>query len=192
MPDSIRLPAAADSLLLVVDVQDRLAHAMPARWLQGNIARMARLVKAARSLEVPVVVTEQYPQGLGRTMDWIRRELPEDFVPIEKQVFSCWRVPEARAALEAAGRPHVVLCGMETHICLLQTALDLRAAGYGVSIVRDAVLSRHTIDYQTGLELAATAGAALTSFETLLYGWMEAADTPAFKAVSGLTRDRVD
>lgn len=183
---------AAHSLLLVVDVQDRLAHAMPARWLQGNVARMAKLTRAAVALSVPVVVTEQVPASLGRTMEWIRRELPAGQPFLEKTAFSCWRVPAIRAALEQAGRPHVAICGMETHICVLQTTHDLLTAGYAVSVVRDAVLSRHDVDYRTGIELAARAGALVTSFETLLYDWMEAAGTPAFKAVSGLTRERDD
>jgi nicotinamidase-related amidase len=182
----------ADSQLLVVDVQDRLIHSMPARWLQGNIARMAKLTRAARALEIPVHVTEQAPTSLGRTMEWIRRELPDDQPYLEKQAFSCWHVPTVRAAIESAGRPHVVICGMETHICVLQTARDLLAGGYAVSVVRDAVLSRNDIDYHTGIELAAGAGALATSFETILYEWMEAAGTPAFKAISGLTRDRDD
>lgn len=182
----------AESQLLVVDVQDRLVHAMPARWLQGNIARMAKLTRAARALEIPVTVTEQAPMSLGRTMEWVRRELPDDHPYLEKQEFSCWRAPAVRAAIEAAGRPHVAICGMETHICVLQTARDLLAAGYAVSVVRDAVLSRNDVDFRTGIELAGVAGAVATSFETLLYEWMEAAGTPAFKAVSGLTRDRDD
>lgn len=192
MSTILPLRGRAHSQLLVVDAQDRLVHAMPARWLQGNIARMAKLARAARALEIPVVVTEQAPMSLGRTMEWVRRELPDDHPYLEKQEFSCWHAPAVRAAIEAAGRPHVVICGMETHICVLQTARDLLTAGYAVSVVRDAVLSRHDVDFRTGIELAADAGALATSFETLLYEWMEAAGTPMFRAISGLTRARDD
>lgn len=169
----------------MVDIQERLAFVMEHR---GQVtARTALLVEAAKLMDIPVVSTEQYPRGLGPTVPEVKAVLPPG-APVEKLSFSCCGEPSFMEALEGTGRKKVVLAGMETHICVLQTALDLLSAGYGVHIPRDAVCSRRKLDWQTGLELAREAGAVVTSAETVLFQLLGRAGTEEFRKISKMVK----
>lgn len=189
---AFRLPVADDCVLVVIDIQEKLAMAMPPRHVSGNVRRTAKLIRAADGFGVPVLWTEQAPLKLGPTLPLIREAMAQqaERQAVEKTAFSCLSVPAFRTALETCGRRHLILCGMETHICVLQTALAALAGDYAVSVIPDAVVSRHGVDHRSGLANAERGGASLLSFETLLYGWMNDADSEGFRKLSGLTRDR--
>jgi nicotinamidase-related amidase len=173
------------AILLVVDIQERLAAAMAERERVEAGAR--RLIEGARILGVPVVHTEQYPRGIGPTVAGLREALG-DRPAVEKITFDCCREPAFLPPLAAAGRKTVVLCGMETHICVLQTCLGLLERGYGVHVAADAVCSRDAANSRVGLELMRDAGAVVTCTETVLFQLLERAGTPEFKAVQQLVK----
>ncbi len=162
--------------LLVIDFQERLFGAMAP--LARERARKAadNLIFTARELGVPVDFTEQYPQGLGRT-------LPElgAVDPFEKMAFAA--TDEAGFAARLT-RPHVVLCGMEAHICVAHTAVGLRARGLEVTVAWDACVSRRDEDAQVGMDWVRARGGEILSSETLMFGWLGRAEGALFKAVS--------
>jgi nicotinamidase-related amidase len=166
--------------LVVVDVQDAFRKAVP------DFERVARaaatLVSGAEALDVPIVVTEQYPQGLGGTVPEIAELLPEDFDPIEKVVFSA---AEAEG-FDLDGRDQVLVSGIETHVCVNQTVLDLLADGVEVHVAEDAVGSRFPDSKRIGLRKMEQAGAILTSVETALFELVGRAGSDEFKAIQKL------
>jgi nicotinamidase-related amidase len=168
--------------LLVIDLQERLAAAMPPERLARVVARTRAAIEGAKALGLPVVVTEQYPKGLGPTVKELAALLP---APIEKLTFSAL-VPEVLVAL--APRTDILVVGMETHVCVFQTVRALTAAGLTPYLARDAVLSRDEQDFQAGLELCRDAGAVITSVEAALFDAMVRAGTPEFKLVSAAVK----
>ena len=170
----------ATSLVGVVDLQEKLLAVMPAA--DQVVSRSLRLVTAAGLLNVPAVLTEQYPKGLGRTPTALAEKLSP---AIEKTSFSCCGCAAFQQALPMATEA-VILCGLETHVCITQTALDLLAAGYGVFIAVDAVSARHAIDHEIGLRRLEAAGAILTTTEAILFEWCRSADHAAFQAIRKL------
>lgn len=185
-------PRREATCLVVVDVQDSLARAMPADTFPRVTRNLAVLAAAARTLGLPALVTEQYPKGLGRTVAPVAEALAAGgtpLVPIEKMDFACTAVPAFREALAATGRRTVVLTGVESHVCVLQTALGLLEAGYTVQVPADAVASRTAANRQVGLDLMALAGAVVTSTETVVFQLLGRAGTPEFKALAPLLRE---
>jgi nicotinamidase-related amidase len=180
------LPGIGESVLVVVDVQDRLAAVMEGR--ERVVQRTKLLIEGAKILGLPIILTEQYPKGLGPTVSEIREVLPPEVRPVEKLHFSCCGEPAFMDALKKTGRTKVLLAGMETHICVLQTTLCLIAAGYTVHVVSDAVCSRKRSDYEVGLGIAREAGAVVTSAETVLFQLLKKAGTEEFKSISKLVK----
>ena len=174
-----------DSILLVVDVQERLAPIIEER--AAVEAAIVRLVRGARILGVPVLVSEQYPKGLGRTVPAVRAAAPDAPV-LEKTSFSCGSDAAIMAAIRALDRGTVVLAGIEAHICVLQTALDLIARGWRVHVVADATGTRGPKNLAIGHDRAARAGAVVTSVEAALFEWMGRSDLPEFKEVQALLK----
>jgi nicotinamidase-related amidase len=162
--------------LVVVDVQEGFR---PYASFAGVAEACAKLVQAARILDVPRVVSEQYPKGLGHTAPEVGLEGER---PIEKSVFSAARAE----GFDLDGRDQALVCGIETHVCVSQTVLDLLERGVEVQIPADAVGSRHEIDYARGLERLERAGAVVTTVEAALFELLERAGTPEFKAVQKL------
>lgn len=171
---------AERAALVVVDVQDAFRKAVP------DFERVARasatLVRGARAVGIPVIVTEQYPQGLGTTVPEVREQLGDDFEPIEKVVFSA---AEAEG-FDLQGRDQAIVCGIETHVCVNQTALDLLADGVEVHVAEDAVGSRFASSRQVGLNKMERAGATVTNVEAALFELVGRAGTDAFKEVQKL------
>ncbi len=177
-----------DTLLLVIDVQERLAPAM-APVLYGRLIENMRRFGTARSvLDLPVIVTEQYPKGLGSTVAPIREALGDGGPAHEKISFSAMGDEGIAKALESIGRQSIVVAGMETHICVYQTARDLVDAGFRVHVLADAVASRTEDNYSIGLALMQKAGAAISSTETVLFDLLGRAGTDAFRTISKLVR----
>lgn len=185
MQPSLKLDPAR-ALVLVIDVQERLCPAMPPDGLARLVKYTQALIGGAKELGVPVLATEQYPKGLGPTIGALREVLPA--APLTKMHFSCAPDPGFAAALEATGRRQVVIAGMETHVCVFQTARDLAAAGYEVHVCADAVVSRTEEHRRVGLELCREAGAVVTTAETALFDLLGVCGTPAFKKISGMVK----
>lgn len=167
------------SLLLVIDIQERLLPAMADP--QSVEAGAARLMRAARRLGVPLLVSEQYPKGIGPTVASLAALATPDET-LEKLSFSCAAEPAIQARLGLMGpRRQAVLCGIEAHVCVLQSALGLIAAGWSVAVVEDAVSSRRAGDRDAGLRRLAAAGATIATVEMVLFEWLERAGTAEFR-----------
>jgi nicotinamidase-related amidase len=173
------LARAADSALVVIDVQERLASVMPAR--ESMVRATGILLEAASRLGIPVWFTEQYPKGLGSTVAEIVGKLPEGAERVEKTSFSaCSALPLLR--------PQVVLAGMEAHVCVLQTALELAAAGREVFVVADAVCSRTEANHANAMARMQSAGVVVTNTESVVFEWLRDAGNEHFRAISKLIR----
>jgi nicotinamidase-related amidase len=173
-----------DTALLVVDVQEKLIPLIPGR--ERLVWNIRRLIDGAKILGLPVLATEQYPKGLGHTMPELAQRLGQ--IP-EKLAFSCGACGEMFAGLPERGVHRVLLCGMETHVCVQQTAFDLTAEGFRVYLAVDAVAARFPIDHETAQRRMETAGVTLTTVETALFEWCEKSGTPEFKEISKLVRE---
>ncbi len=176
---------AAHSFLVVIDVQERLAPAMTAG--DDAIDRCALLMKAARRLEVPVLLTEQYPKGLGATVPALAELAPPD-ATVAKLHFSCAEDPRFIDKVETLRRDHAVICGIEAHVCVLQTALGLADRGYAVIVVEDATASRRPADKAAALRRMERAGVTIVTAEMVVFEWLGRAGTPEFKDLSQLIR----
>jgi len=170
-----------DTVLVVVDIQERLAAVMSER--QKVIWNSLHLIEAAKVLHFPVLLTEQYPKGLGPTVPEIRDALPS-YAPIEKLMFGCCGEPMFMEAIASTGKRKVILCGMETHVCVLQTCLGLIREAYTVHVVQDAICSRAKENYRIGVEFMRDVGAVITGTETVLFQLLERAGTEEFRTIS--------
>ena len=167
--------------LLLVDVQEKLSpHVLKS---DAVIARCEWLIRLARELQVPVVFSEQYPQGLGHTVASLLPVMPHEKC-IDKVHFSCYREPSFVNHWQTLKRQQVVILGIETHVCVLQTALDMKQSGFDVFVVVDAVSSRHELDNQYGLKRMKQEGIHLVTSEMVFFEWVGQAGTPEFKALS--------
>jgi nicotinamidase-related amidase len=176
-----------NSAVLVVDVQEKLLAVMPDA--PGLIRDVGFLLDVANLLNVPTLATEQYPQGLGPTSPALVRRLNHERPT--KVAFSCCGAPGLLSELRQLGRPNVVVCGMEAHVCVLQTVLDLLAEGLQVFVTVDAIQSRFAVDHKTAVKRMDRAGAVLTTCETTAFEWLGGSDNPQFKAVSKLVQERM-
>ncbi len=178
--------SAGDTGLLVIDVQERL---MPLILSAAEVIRnIAFLIDAAQVLEMPVQATEQYPKGLGATVPELARRVPQR---PDKIAFSCCAIPSVVDAFRRAARPKLFLAGIETHVCVQQTALDLLALNFRVYIPADGVASRYAIDHERALRRLENAGAIITTCESAVFEWIGAAGTPQFKEISRLVQERM-
>ncbi|NKB54145.1 MAG: isochorismatase family protein [Rhizobiaceae bacterium] len=169
-----------DCILVVIDMQQRLVPAMlaPARTLKNA----TMLIETAREMDVPVLLTEQYPKGLGPTMPEISQAAGDSPV-FEKMHFSCMEDPEFSAHLKSLGRNQIVLAGMEAHICVVQTAASLLEAGYEVFVASDATASRTQDSEQACLHRLSAAGVGIVTSEMVVFEWLGKAGTAAFKKI---------
>lgn len=177
----------AQALLVVIDVQERLCAAMDQNGLHGLIRNAGILLECANELAVPVVFTEQYPKGLGATLGELRQRAPA--APChEKLTFSCCGSEAFVGQVKASGRTQIIVCGMETHVCVLQTVIDLLADGFIVHVVSDAVMSRDAGNRQTAMEALALAGAVPAATESVVFQLLKVAGTDAFRKLSKLVK----
>lgn len=190
LPRSPELMTAGDTLLCLVDLQERL---LPAIIQSGRIVwNVRRLIEGANVLGVEVVATEQYPEKLGPTVQSLAGLLTTP--PASKLAFSAAACGELFAGhlskAGQAGRHRVLLAGVETHVCVQQTAYDLLAAGFQVFLAADATGTRYTHDYEVALRRMESAGVALTTTEAALFEWCKEASTPQFKQISQLVKEQ--
>ncbi len=174
------------AVLVVIDVQEKLCRAMDEKVLGQLTANINVLQEAASELGIPQLVTEQYVKGLGATLPVLREKFSG--TAVEKMTFGCCGEPDFPRQLKALGRKQVIVVGMETHVCVLQTVLELLDAGYTVHLVKDAVMSRKKGNWLIGVEMAAAAGAVVTSTEAALFQLLRVAGTESFKKLSKLVR----
>jgi nicotinamidase-related amidase len=178
---------AATAALVIVDMQEAFRPAMAE--FDAVAARIAKLVKGAALLGVPIVVTEHYPKGLGHIVEAVRAALPADEHPIvSKTAFSCCGEPTFVDAVNATGRKQLLVCGIEAHVCVCQTALDLLARDFQVHVVVDCITSRTVESREAGLARMRDAGAIVSTMEMALFELLRDARHPQFKAVHQLLK----
>ncbi|MFH1402750.1 MAG: hydrolase [Candidatus Altiarchaeota archaeon] len=174
-----------DSILVVVDVQEKF-EAVIHEW-DYMLENIIKIIRGFSAMELPIIVTEQYPRGLGKTVREVSEALGE-FSPVEKTCFSCMGEPEFREKLKSFGRKNIILCGIESHVCLLNTTLDAIAEGYNVHFIVDAISSRKAVDHGITVERVNQAGAFLASAEMVLFQLLKDAKSDEFKKVSRIVR----
>ena len=165
--------------LLLIDLQQKLLPLI--RDAHRIVLATRKLLQGTAIFDLPVVVTEQYPKGLGQTVDEVRSICPPEHVVVEKPTFSAWADASVRDALRAIDRPQILLAGVETHVCVLQTALDLRTRDFDVFVCADAVGSRGALDHDVALQRLRQEGVFVTTVESALFELSGRCDTPAFK-----------
>jgi nicotinamidase-related amidase len=173
-----------DSLLLFIDVQEKLFPHIDKHFELEK--KLNQLVEGMQVLEVPIIVSEQYTKGLGKTIESVSEKL-KDIPTYEKMTFSCMQNPEIAAAIEQSGKRTIILAGIEAHICVLQTALDLCAEGFDVALVLDAVGSRSEENKSISV-LRLQNKVAFTSVESVLFEICQVAGTEEFKAISKIIK----
>jgi nicotinamidase-related amidase len=174
------------AVLAVIDIQQVLLP-KDAAVAEAYLANAAKMVRAARVLGVPVLVTEQYPERLGGTVDRVAAEI-EGLPRMAKTEFGCMANEGFRAALAALGRRQLLLVGMEAHVCVSQTALAALAGGYEVFVAADAVSSVTALEYRFGIDRMARAGAAVVSVQMAIFELLRVSGTPEFKALLPLLK----
>lgn len=174
-----------DSVVVIIDIQEKLVKAVEKYSPVHNACKIA---EAAKILNIPTIVTEQYPKGLGSTVVELKEKLASDTRFIEKTSFSAMLMPEFTDAIEKTNKKQVVIFGIEAHICVYQTICDLLAKGYEVYMVKDASASRNKNEFKSGVDLIKQFGAKTTCCEIVLFEWLKTSAHPDFKAVQALIK----
>lgn len=170
---------------LVIDIQERLFPVMNEK--ETLLKNCQTLVKGLGELNIPMVVSQQYTKGLGETIPEIKSLIP-DFEYIEKKDFSCWDTPEIADKLKELEAKNIIICGIESHVCVLQTAIDLKAAGLNPIVVMDCVSSRSAANYNLAKERFRNEEIIMTSYESILFELTRSAGAPEFRAISKLVK----
>ncbi|NLB51059.1 MAG: isochorismatase family protein [Clostridiaceae bacterium] len=173
-----------ETLLMIIDIQDRLVPVMGDKDQVIHYSKI--LLQAAEEMNFPVLVTEQYPKGLGRTVPELLELVGEEQIFVKNSFTAC--TDQVKEELVRQGRKKILIAGMETHVCVFQTARDLLAAGYQVFLASDAVTSRARFNYLNGLDLIQSMGAVITNTETAIFDLLKVSGTPEFKAMSALIK----
>jgi nicotinamidase-related amidase len=172
--------------LAVVDIQEKFSTVIPG--FDAMVNKAVVLIKAFDILKLPVFITEQYPRGLGPTVKPVRETLPSDCTPLPKKYFSCCGAEGFLPLIEKSERRALALCGIETHVCVYQTALDLIERDFTVLLVVDAVASRNERDHAIALRRMEQAGVHCVSVELLLFDLLRTAEAPLFREVQSLIK----
>ena len=175
------------AVLAVIDVQEKLCVAMDETVLRQLTKNIGILLESASELNIPILVTEQYVKGLGATLPELK-EKATGAPCYEKMTFSCCGCPEFIDKLRAIGRKQVIITGMESHVCVLQTVIELRDAGFDVHVVKDAVMSRSKQNWLTAIEVMTLTGAVPTCTESVVFQLLKVAGTDEFKKLSKLVK----
>ena len=170
-----------NSILVIIDIQEKLVKA--ASNGEKTIINTSKISQAAQILSIPVIITEQYPKGLGATVESITGS---DAFIMEKSSFSAFKEPEFEQKIKSLNRKQVILCGIETHICVLQTAIDLYKNGYEVYVLKDCVSSRSEEEQNSGLELLKQYSIKVITVEIALFQWLKSSKHPQFKDIQKL------
>ncbi len=174
-----------DSLLLIIDVQERLVSALDKDVV---VRRASTLVNAAKILNIPTIVTQQYSKGLGKTVENITQNLSHDSKIFEKTAFSALQEPEISKTIKNYNKKQIIISGIETHVCVHQTVADLLSEGYEVHVVKDACASRNKYEFKQGIDRIQENGAKITCLEIVLFEWIKDAKHPNFKEIQALIK----
>ena len=178
------------ALFLLIDFQSNLAVAMKKDVYAGCERNAGLMIASCNTLKVPILVTEQYSKGLGPTVERLKTSLKEDYRPVDKLTFSCYRDTGFQAAFSKLDRKYILVAGIESHVCVLQSVIDLVANGYYVHVLSDAVCSRYKSDWGNAMRYMRDAGAVITTTEIAVFQLLQKAGTPEFKVISPLFRDK--
>lgn len=174
------------SVLLIIDLQEKLMKVMKDK--EKVFKNTMLLIETAKTLDIPVILTEQYPKGLGTTCEEIKNAFGDyKYDYVEKMSFTAF-TDELKDILNRLGKKYVLVAGSETHVCVFQTVRDLCEAGYIVHVAKDAVCSRFDINHESGLQLMKEAGGIITNTETIIFDLLKFSGTPEFKAISPLLK----
>lgn len=174
-----------DSLLLIIDVQERLVSALDKDIV---VKRTAILTQAAKILDIPTIITEQYPKGLGSTVEQIKMNTSKSTVFFEKTAFSALNEDGFLEKLKSFKKSQIIICGIETHVCVHQTVADLINEGFDVYVVKDACASRNKYEFKQGIDIMQQNGAQITCLEIVLFEWLKNAKHPKFKEIQALIK----
>lgn len=175
-----------NSVIVLIDIQERLVGMLNKQ--EPVVKASSTLLSAANIMGIPAILTEQYPQGLGKTVFDIESVRDEANLIIEKTSFSAMATPEFLDKIKATGKQNIVIGGIETHICVYQTVLDLIKEGYNVTVAKDACASRSSDGFKTGIQLMKDAGAKISNVETILFELLKTSKNPYFKPVQALIK----
>ena len=175
-----------DSSLIIIDVQEKLTNAIPDKVIKRLRKNTAILLNAANELNVPVITTVQYPKGLGKTEAFIKENLASSTMTFEKTCFSCLGADGFKDHLTLLNKKQIILAGVEAHICIFQSAVELKLAGFDVYVVIDAIASRDFTSYESALTRLKQANISLLNTESVLFEWLRDASHEKFKIISKL------
>lgn len=176
---------AEDSLLLIVDIQEKLVSVLEKDVV---VKRAAMLVNAAKILEIPTIISEQYPKGLGETVVQVKQNLAENATVFQKTAFSLLKEEGFLEKLKSYNKKQIVICGIETHVCVHQTVADLISEGFDVYVVKDACASRNKYEFKQGIERMQSNGAKISCLEIVLFEWLKTSKHPQFKEIQSLIK----
>lgn len=174
-----------ESLLLIIDVQERLVGALDKDVI---VKRTSTLAQAAKIMGIPTILTEQYPKGLGSTVELVKKSVDSKSPIIEKSAFSAIKEKGFPEVLNSFGKKQIVVCGIETHVCVHQTVSDLLEEGFEVYVVKDACASRTKYEFKQGIERMQENGAKISCVEIILFEWLRSSRNPHFKEVQALIK----
>ncbi len=176
---------ADNSLVLIIDIQERLVGALDKDIV---VSKAVKIASAAKVLRIPVMVTEQYPKGLGNTVPMLKEVLAADTLVVEKTSFNALLEDGMAEKIASYGKKQIVIFGIETHICVHQTAAALIEAGYDVYVIKDACASRNKYEFKQGIDIMQQNGAKISCVEIALFEWLKGAKNPKFKEVQALIK----
>lgn len=174
-----------DSLIVIIDIQEKLVNAV---GKYSPVDKVCKIAQTGKILGIPTIITEQYPKGLGETVQPLKEALGEDYQYVEKKSFSTLLTPEFVEKLENIRRKQIVIMGIEAHICVYQTICDLIDRGYEVYFVKDGSASRNKYEFKTGVDLIRQVGAKVTCCEIVLFEWLKTSAHENFKPVQALIK----
>lgn len=174
-----------ESLLLVIDVQERLVNALDKHIV---VTRTETLTKAAKILGIPTIATQQYPKGLGLIVDSVKQNFEVNTPIIDKTSFSAVKENGFMDVLKSFNKKQIIICGIETHVCVHQTTADLLTEGFDVYVVKDACASRSKYEFKQGIERMQSNGAKISCLEIVLFEWLENAQNPHFREIQALIK----
>lgn len=180
------LVEAKDTIAIVVDYQEKIVPAMAEK--EVLIKNSVKLLEGLTILDIPIIVTQQYTKGLGMTIEEIQKAIGSNFTYLDKTCFSAALEETIQKKIESYHRKTVIICGIEAHVCVLQTALDLLEKGYKVLMVDDCIASRRKNDKEVGIQRAVIEGAMITTYEAILFELLKKAGTEQFKLISKLVK----
>lgn len=187
-----KLCHSQQSQLLIIDIQERLASAMPADVIEKVARNSNILLQAATELNIPVIHSEQYPAGLGNTLPAVTENIPEEKTglihSLTKTCFSCADAEGFNNLLAKQKRQQIIITGIETHICVLQSAIQLQRLGYNIYIVEDAVCSRKKLHHKNAIKRLRQNGIVISNVESVIFEWLRDAAHPKFKTLSALIK----